>query len=118
MCISDFQSQLVYLISDLVYVLNEKVPHHWLFQRCSAVIHHGGASTTSMGLRCGKPTMVCPFFGDQFFWAQEVVDAGVGVPPLSAVNFTIEQLCDRFVALRNKDVIAKVDKCVNENEYR
>lgn len=60
-------------------VLSDRVPHAWLFQRCSAVIHHGGASTTAMGLRCGKPTMICPFFGDQFFWAQMVRFVGVSL---------------------------------------
>ena len=25
------------------------VPHDWLFPRCSAVIHHGGAGTTAAG---------------------------------------------------------------------
>ena len=28
-------------------------PHDWLFPRCSAVVHHGGAGTTAMGLYCG-----------------------------------------------------------------
>jgi len=45
-----------------VFVLGGQVPHHWLFKRCKAVIHHGGASTTAMGLRCGKvnptPTII------------------------------------------------------------
>jgi len=91
----------------LVFVLSERVPHHWLFQRCAAVIHHGGASTTSMGLRCGKPTMVCPFFGDQFFWAQKVVDAGVGVEPCNALSLTVEVLCDRFEELKKPKIIAK-----------
>lgn len=26
----------------------------------------GGAGTTAAGLRYGLPTLVCPFFGDQF----------------------------------------------------
>jgi UDP:flavonoid glycosyltransferase YjiC (YdhE family) len=41
------------------------VPHDWLFQHVSAVCHHGGAGTTAIGLRCGKPTIIVPFFGDQ-----------------------------------------------------
>lgn len=41
------------------------VPHDWLFEHVSAVVHHGGAGTTAIGLRCGKPTVIVPFFGDQ-----------------------------------------------------
>jgi hypothetical protein len=55
------------------------VPHEWLFPRVSAVIHHGGAGTVAAGLRAGKPTLICPFFGDQYFWARAVHRAGVGV---------------------------------------
>ncbi|CAE6437050.1 unnamed protein product [Rhizoctonia solani] len=40
-------------------------PHDWLFQHVSAVCHHGGAGTTAIGLKCGKPTIIVPFFGDQ-----------------------------------------------------
>jgi UDP:flavonoid glycosyltransferase YjiC (YdhE family) len=43
------------------------VPHDWLFQRVSCVVHHGGAGTTAAGITCGKPTVVVPFFGDQPF---------------------------------------------------
>jgi len=42
------------------------------------VCHHGGAGTTAAGLRAGKPTVIVPFFGDQFFWGQRVRDIGVG----------------------------------------
>lgn len=55
------------------------VPHEWLFPRVSAVIHHGGAGTVAAGLRAGKPTLICPFFGDQYFWARAVHRSGVGV---------------------------------------
>ncbi|CAN0298857.1 unnamed protein product, partial [Phaeothamnion confervicola] len=47
-------------------------PHYWLFPRMAAVVHHGGAGTVAAGLRAGKPTLVCPFFGDQFFWGNAV----------------------------------------------
>lgn len=39
-----------------------------LSSQVSGVVHHGGAGTTSAGLRAGNPTFVCPFFGDQHFW--------------------------------------------------
>ena len=51
-------------------------PHDWLFQHVSAVCHHGGAGTLSAGLRCGRPTIVVPFFGDQFFWGAMVYRVG------------------------------------------
>lgn len=60
-----------------VYML-ENTPHDWLFPRCSAVVHHGGAGTTAIGLKCGKPTMIVPFFGDQPFWGAMVARAGAG----------------------------------------
>ena len=60
-----------------IYIL-ENTPHDWLFPRCSAVVHHGGAGTTAIGLKCGKPTMTVPFFGDQPFWGAMVARAGAG----------------------------------------
>lgn len=60
-----------------IYML-ENTPHDWLFPRVSAVIHHGGAGTTAIGLKCGKPTMIVPFFGDQPFWGTMVSRAGAG----------------------------------------
>lgn len=49
-------------------LLIDAVPHDWLFKRCKAVIHHGGAGTTAAGLIAACPTTVVPFFGDQSFW--------------------------------------------------
>lgn len=58
---------------DFIYPI-DAVPHDWLFPRVAAVVHHGGAGTCAAGLRAGKPTVIKPFFGDQFFWADRVVD--------------------------------------------
>lgn len=54
-----------------IYMLGN-VPHDWLFdnERVAAVVHHGGAGTTAIGLAKGRPTVVVPFFGDQSFWGQ------------------------------------------------
>ena len=64
-------------IPDSIYMI-DNVPHDWLFPQVDAVIHHGGAGTTAIGLKCGKPTMIVPFFGDQPFWSAMIVRAGAG----------------------------------------
>lgn len=56
---------------DNIFML-ENTPHDWLFPRCKAVVHHGGAGTCAIGLKCAKPTMIVPFFGDQPFWGAMV----------------------------------------------
>lgn len=69
-----------------------EVPHGWLLPRVAAVVHHGGAGTTGAGLRAGRPTVVCPFFGDQPFWGARVAAAGVGPPPIPQRRLTAERL--------------------------
>jgi sterol 3beta-glucosyltransferase len=54
-------------------------PHDWLFKQIDAACHHGGAGTTGASLRAGIPTIVKPFFGDQFFFGNRVEDLGVGL---------------------------------------
>ncbi|KAJ9123072.1 hypothetical protein QFC22_001261 [Naganishia vaughanmartiniae] len=57
----------------------DKVPHGWLFPRVKAVLHHGGAGTVGASLSWGKPTIIRPWFGDQYFWAGRVQKLGVGL---------------------------------------
>lgn len=55
------------------------LPHEWLFPRCAAAVHHGGAGTVAAVLRCGIPNIVTPVFIDQFYWARRVQALRVGV---------------------------------------
>jgi UDP:flavonoid glycosyltransferase YjiC (YdhE family) len=68
------RSSNVYFIAD--------APHDRLFPHMSSIVHHGGAGTTGASLRAGKPMAICPFFGDQPFWARRVSHLGAGPPPL------------------------------------
>lgn len=70
------------------------IPHDWLFQRIDAACHHGGAGTTGASLRAGLPTIIKPFFGDQFFWADRVEALGVGS---SVRKLTIDTLKDALI---------------------
>ena len=54
-------------------------PHDWLFKQIDAAVHHGGAGTTGASLRAGLPTVIKPFFGDQFFFGSRIEDLGVGI---------------------------------------
>jgi sterol 3beta-glucosyltransferase len=68
------------------------VPHHWLYPRAKAVVHHGGAGSTWAGLRWSKPTVICPFCADQPFWAKRLHELGVSPPPLPLRSHTEELL--------------------------
>nr|WIL59758.1 UDP-glucosyltransferase 80A40 [Paris polyphylla] len=78
---------------EFVYLL-DNVPHDWLFLQCKAVVHHGGAGTTSAGLKAACPTTIVPFFGDQLFWGERVHARGVGPPPIPIDEFNLQRLVD------------------------
>lgn len=65
------------------------VPHDWLFPQMDAAVHHGGSGTIGAAMRCGLPTIVKPFFGDQFFYANQIQDIGVGI---ALKKFNVESL--------------------------
>ncbi|XP_010547048.1 PREDICTED: sterol 3-beta-glucosyltransferase UGT80A2-like isoform X2 [Tarenaya hassleriana] len=76
---------------DFVYLL-DNVPHDWLFPRCKAVVHHGGAGTTAAGLKAACPTTIVPFFGDQPFWGDRVHARGVGPASIPVDEFSLHRL--------------------------
>lgn len=76
--------------SDLLYL--ESAPHDWLLPRCKMVVHHGGAGTTSAGLRAGIPNIVVPFTADQPFWGRRVHAIGAGLKPILVKHLTVERL--------------------------
>jgi vancomycin aglycone glucosyltransferase len=63
---------------DDCFVVGE-VNHQALFGRCAAVVHHGGAGTTTTATRAGAPQVVVPQATDQPYWASRVADLGAGV---------------------------------------
>jgi sterol 3beta-glucosyltransferase len=75
-------------------IMIDSAPHDWLFPRMAAVVHHGGAGTTAAGLRAGRPSVVCPFLGDQPFWGWAIHKAGVGPKPIPQRKLTAERLAE------------------------
>jgi vancomycin aglycone glucosyltransferase len=62
---------------DDCFVVGE-VNHQSLFGRVAAVVHHGGAGTTTTASRAGAPQVVVPQIADQPYWAGRVADLGIG----------------------------------------
>lgn len=80
---------------DNIFMLGN-VPHDWLFQHVSAVVHHGGAGTTAAGILAGRPTVVVPFFGDQPFWGAMIARAGAGPKPIPYKYLTADLLAEQM----------------------
>lgn len=79
-------------------------PHDWLLPLCCGVVHHGGAGTVAAGLRYGLPTLVCPFFGDQYMWGYFVERSGVGPKPCPVDQLTEDILTEKFETLAHPDI--------------
>lgn len=79
----------------------ESAPHQALFKHVCAVVHHGGAGSTSAGLRAGKPTLICPMAVDQPFWGRKVYDLGCGPRHLH-----LKKLKGKVFGERLKDLVS------------
>ncbi|KAJ3273334.1 Sterol 3-beta-glucosyltransferase [Terramyces sp. JEL0728] len=80
----------------------DRVPHDWLFPKCAGVVHHGGAGTTAAGLRAGRPTVVKPFFGDQFFWGDRIHDLGIGA---CLRKFTVDTFASALTSITTDETM-------------
>lgn len=100
-------------LPDFIFSLDQ-APHDWLFPRVAAVVHHGGAGTTAAGLRAGRPTIICPFFGDQPFWGRRLHELVAGSEPIPQKKLTAEKLADALRIVTADPAIQKRAKDLGE----
>ncbi|WP_409491159.1 glycosyltransferase [Amycolatopsis sp. cmx-11-12] len=55
-----------------------EVNHQALFGRVAAVVHHGGAGTTTVAAGAGVPQVLVPQIADQPYYAGRVAELGIG----------------------------------------
>ncbi|CAE6390452.1 unnamed protein product [Rhizoctonia solani] len=95
------------------------VPHDWLFQHLVMLNVRITLGTTAIGLKCGRPTIIVPFFGDQPWWAAQLAQRGAGPPPLDSRNLTSDGFAAaiRF-ALSSDTVLAaqKISELKNQED--
>ena len=90
--------------SDSIFVA-DAVNHRWLFPRTAAVVHHGGAGVTAAALNAGVPSVVVPFFADQFFWARTINRLGVAPMWVPRAGLTAEALGSAIAAAVSEPAI-------------
>jgi sterol 3beta-glucosyltransferase len=98
-----------------VYFGND-LPHEWLFPRCKATVHHGGAGTTHAALRAGIPTVITPVFLDQFSYRRLVVARGCGVGGPHLGKLTASKLAACITEALGKAAVAKEVGMLMHNE--
>lgn len=86
--------------NELLYL--ESAPHDWLLPKCKMLIHHGGAGTTSAGLRAGIPQVVVPFTADQPFWGSRVHAIGVAPKPIRVNQLSVEKMVSAIAESESK----------------
>ena len=89
-------------LPDSIFAI-EKAPHDKLFKYVSAVVHHGGAGTTSAGLHLGRPTFIVPQTVDQPYWGRRVFELGCGPKPVRLRKLTSEILAGALADLSTND---------------
>lgn len=88
--------------------------HRLLFPRVAAVVHHGGAGTTSAAARAGAPQVVVPQLYDQHYFARRVSELGIGVahapgaPTAESLAVALEEALRSEVAARARSVAGGV----------
>jgi sterol 3beta-glucosyltransferase len=93
-------------LPDTIFAI-EKAPHDKLFKYVSAVVHHGGAGTTSAGLHLGRPTFVVPQTVDQPYWGRRVYELGCGPKPVRLRKLTPEMLATALADLSTNETYRK-----------
>jgi vancomycin aglycone glucosyltransferase len=77
-----------------------------LFKRVAAVVHHGGAGTTTLAALTSAPQVIIPQIYDQHYWAQRIEQLHIGVahapgtPTTESLTSALERALQREVTAR------------------
>lgn len=104
-------------LPDDIFLL-DNAPHDWLFPQMEAVIHHGGAGTTSAAIRAGVPSTIVWHMGDQPYWGRRVYELGMGSKPIPRNTLTTKHLVKAINQMTESDtmhhVAQKISKQLNQ----
>ncbi len=85
------------------------INHARLLPRVAAIVHHGGAGTTTAAARAGRPQVLLPQSYDQFYWTQRMVDLGVGVEGPGMAELSVDGLAEALRTALEPTVVARAE---------
>jgi vancomycin aglycone glucosyltransferase len=77
-----------------------------LFKRVAAVVHHGGAGTTTLAALAGAPQVIISQRYDQHYWAQRIQHLGLGTAHAESAP-TRDSLTNALRQALQPDVVAR-----------
>ncbi|KAJ6998177.1 sterol 3-beta-glucosyltransferase UGT80B1-like isoform X3 [Populus alba x Populus x berolinensis] len=95
--------EIVMEVPDSVFLLKD-CPHDWLFPQCAAVVHHGGAGTTAMGLRAGCPDNYSAILWRSVLLGDRVHKKGLGPAPIPIARLSAESLSNAIRFMREPEL--------------
>jgi vancomycin aglycone glucosyltransferase len=94
------------------------VDHAKLFPRAVAIVHHGGAGTTTAAARAGRPQVIIPHNYDQFYWADRVQQLGAGVSGPTRDDLTVDALVEALAECLRPEVTARAQALASRMELQ
>jgi vancomycin aglycone glucosyltransferase len=92
----------------------DEVNQQALFKRVAAVVHHGGAGTTTIAALSGAPHVVVPQRYDNHYWARRTQELGIGTahaagkPTIESLTAALELTLKPEVAARARSIAAAI----------
>jgi vancomycin aglycone glucosyltransferase len=92
------------------------VNHEKLFPRVAAIVHHGGAGTTTAAARAGRAQVIIPHNYDQFYWAHRVQQLGVGASGPLRDDLTVDALVEALREYLHPEVTRRAQELAGRME--
>ncbi len=89
-------------------------PHGKLFPKMKAIVHHGGAGTTSNASRAGVPQITTPHVLDQYYWTHRIKTLGVSPGGINKHKFNVKTLTEKLKLAIEDDSIKMAAKELRE----
>lgn len=95
-----------------------RAPHQFIFPKCAAVVHAGGAGTTQSAIKAGCPSVIVAHASDQTRWGMVLKKAGIAPKALHRRSLTSKKLAHSIRAVLDSPEMAGKTREISEKMNR